>query len=57
MPKWLSIFDTDGLFLKILFYQLKISVFWAIFVEYKIVLDSCEKINNYMDNSFSFPVY
>ena len=42
MPKWLSIFDTEGLFFKMLFYLLKISVFWAIFAMVKNVLDSCD---------------
>ena len=42
MPKWLSIFDTEGLSSKMLFYQLKISVFWHIFAMVKNVLDRCD---------------
>jgi len=42
MPKWLSIFDTEGLFSKLLFYLLKTSVFWHIFAMVKNVLDRCD---------------
>jgi len=57
MPKWLSIFDTEGLFSKMLFYLLKTSVFWHIFAMVKNVLDRCEpkiRIVFVVKNSISF---
>jgi hypothetical protein len=47
MAKCLSFFNKVGLFSKTSIYKLKISVFWAIFVGYKNVLDRCDII--YLD--------